>query len=119
MGFFKRLLSGGSKRSKKKSSAKEETQDLRRYQSQTLPVLTEVETEVAANRLLRSASSRLGAMHGGASDDPLPALPNRKCTPSHCRIPLRSPPCEAHPEVDEKAETRSLPVLPNRKLSAF
>lgn len=81
MGFLKRLLSGGSKRSKKRSSAKEETQDLRRYHSQTLPVLLEVESEAAANRLLRSASSRLGAMHNNAGDDPLPPLPNRECIP--------------------------------------
>lgn len=95
MGFFKRLLSAGSKRNKKKSSAKEEVPDLRRYHSQTLPVLSEVESEAAANRLLRTASSRLGAMRYGTGDEPLPPLPN------------------PHPEADEKAETRSLPFLPN------
>ena len=116
MGFLKRLLSAGSKRSKKKSSAMEETKDLRPYHSQTLPVLSEVESEAAANRLLRSASSRLGAMCYTASDDPLPPLPNRKCTPSLCHVLLRSPPRKAHPEVDDEAETRSLPFLPNRKL---
>ena len=89
MGFFRRLLSAGSKRSKKRSSAKEETQDLRQYHSQTLPVLSEVESEAAANRLLRSASSRLGAMHHKAGDDPLPLLPNRECTSPSCRISLR------------------------------
>ena len=114
MGFLKRLL---SKRSKKRSSAKaEETQDLRRYHSQTLPVLSEVESEAAANRLLRSASSRLGAMCYSVGDDQLPPLPNRKYTLPLCRVLLRSPPCKAHPEIDDEAETRSLPFLPNRKL---
>ena len=118
MGFLKRLLSAGSKRSKKRSSAKEEPQDLRRYHSQTLPVLSEVESEAAANRLLRSASSRLGAMYQSAGDDPLPPLPNRECTLSLSRVLLRSPLRKAHPEVDDEAETRSLPFLPNRKLPA-
>ena len=78
MGFFKRLLSAGSKKSKKGSSVKKEAQDLRRYESQPLPVLSEVDSEAAANRLLRSASSRLGAMRYNAGDDPLPPLPNRE-----------------------------------------
>ena len=91
MGFLKRLLSAGSKRSKKKSSAKEKAQDLRRYQSQTLPVLSEVESEAAANRLLRSASSRLGAMCYSVGDDPLPPLPNRECAPSPCRVFAKGP----------------------------
>lgn len=117
MGFLKRLLSAGSRRSKKKSSAKEEIQDLQPYRSQTLPVVLEVESEAAANRLLRSASSRLGAMHSSAGDDPLPPLPNRKCTPLLRRFSLRNS-CKAHPEaeVEDEAETRSLPFLPNRKL---
>lgn len=115
MGFFKRLLSAGSKRNKKKSSAKEEAQDLRRYHSQTLPVLSEAESEAAADRLLRTASSRLGAMRYGTGDEPLPTLPNRKCMPPHRHVLLRPLPCKAHPEVDEKAETRSLPFLPNRR----
>jgi len=120
MGFFKRLLSAGSKRSKKRSSPKEETRDLQPYHSQTLPVLSEVESEAAANRLLRSASSRLGAMHYSTGDEPLPPLPNRECMPSsHSRILLKNPSCEAHPEVDEEAETRSLPFLPNRRSHAF
>lgn len=114
MGFFKRLLSVRSKRNKKRSSAKEDARDLRQSRSQTLPALFEVESEVTANRLLRSASSRLGTMRRSAGDDPLPPLPNRECTPSYCRIPLRNPLCEAHPEVDDEAETRSLPFLPNR-----
>jgi len=119
MGFFRRLLSGGSKRSKKGSSAEKETQDLRRYESQPLPVLSEVESEAAANRLLRSASSRLGAMRYNAGDDPLPPLPNRECTPFPRCMLLIGPPCKAHPEVDEdEAETRSLPFLPNRKSSS-
>jgi len=116
MGFLKRLLSAGSKRSKKRSSAKaEETKDLRRYHSQTLPVLSEVESEAAANRLLRSASSRLGAMCYSTADDQLPPLPNRKQTLTPSCVLLRNPPCKAHPEVDDEAETRSLPFLPNRK----
>ena len=120
MGFLKRLLSAGSKRNKKRSSVKSgETQDLRRYHSQTLPVLSEVESEAAANRLLRSASSRLGAMCYSAGDDPLPPLPNRKCTLSPRCVLLSPPPCKAHPEVDDEAETRSLPFLPNRKLPAI
>lgn len=115
MGFFKRLLSAGSKKNKKKPSAKEEAQDLRRYHSQTLPVLSEAESEAAADRLLRTASSRLGAMRYTTGDEPLPNLPNRMCTPPVCRVFLRQFPCKAHPEVDEKAETRSLPFLPNRR----
>lgn len=116
MGFFRRLLSAGSKRGKKRSSAKEETQDLRRQHSQTLSVLSEVDYEAAANRLLRSASSRLGAMHHNAGDDPLPPLPNRGYTPSLCRTLLMFLFYEAHPEFEEdEAETRSLPFLPNRK----
>lgn len=118
MGFFKRLFSGGSKKSKKRSSAKEETQDLRRYHSQTLSVLSEVESEVTANRLLRSASSRIGVMYHSTGDEPLPPLPNRECTLPLCRTFLRRPPRIAHPEInDDEAETRSLPFLPNRKLS--
>ena len=118
MGFLKRLLSAGSKRSKKKSSAKE-IQDLRRCHSQTLPVLLEVDSEAAANRLLRSASSKLGAMCYSAVDDPLPPLPNRECTPFVYHTLLRNPPCKAHPEVDDEVETRSLPFLPNRKSPAL
>lgn len=119
MGFFKRLLSAGSKRSKKSSSAKGETQDLRRRHSQTLSVLSEVESEAAANRLLRSASSRLGVLCNSAGDEPLPPLPNRERTPSLCCTLLTRPPCKAHPEVnDDEADTRSLPFLPNRKSSS-
>lgn len=90
MGFFKRLLSGASKRSKKASSTKKEAQDLRRFESQPLPVLSEVESEAAANRLLRSASSRLGAMHYNTGDDPLPPLPNRECALPLPRIFLKA-----------------------------
>ena len=119
MGFFKRLLSAGSKKNKKRPSAKEETQDLRHYRSQTLPAWSEVESETAANRLLRSASSRLGAMHPSAGDEPLPPLPNREQTPSLCCVSLMGSPYQAHPEFDEdEAETRSLPFLPNRKQSS-
>lgn len=117
MGFFKRLLSAGSKRNKKKSSAKEETKDLRRYHSQALPILAEAESEAAANQLLRSASSRLGAMRSRTGDEPLPPLPNREFMPLLCCILLRHPHRKAHPEVDEEAETRSLPFLPNRRQS--
>ena len=59
---------------------------MQRYHSQTLPVLMEVDSEAAANRLLRSASSRLGAMHSSAGDDPLPPLPNREYPPPLRRI---------------------------------
>jgi len=90
MGFFKRLLSSRSKRSKKASSTKKEAQDLRRFESQPLPVVSEVESEAAANRLLRSASSRLGAMHYNTGDDPLPPLPNRECTLPLPRIFLKA-----------------------------
>ena len=89
MGFFKRLLSSRSKKSKKASSTKE-ARDLRRFESQPLPVLSEVESEAAANRLLRSASSRLGAIHYNTGDDPLPPLPNRECTLPLPRIFLKA-----------------------------
>ncbi|KAF9784936.1 hypothetical protein BJ322DRAFT_1099973 [Thelephora terrestris] len=87
MGFFKRLLSAGSKKNKKKSSAKEEARDLRRYHSQTLPTLSESESEAAANRLLRTASSRLGAMRYSTGDEPLPSLPNRSSALEICHTP--------------------------------
>ena len=120
MGFFKRLLSAGSRKNKNKSSAKEETKDLRRYHSQTLPVLFEAESEATANRLLRTASSRLGTVHCSSGDEPLPPLPNRERILS---LPcfgfffflLRHPLFKAHPEVDDEVETRSLPFLPNRR----
>ena len=92
MGFFKRLLSAGSKKTKKKLDAKEDVHDLRRYHSQTLPVLSEAESEATANRLLRTASSRLGAMRYSAGDEPAPPLPNRECMPpsasSCCNLPF-------------------------------
>src|SRR5882762_10220692 len=104
MGFFKRLLSAGSRKNKNKSSAKEETKDLRRYHSQTLPVLSEADPEATANRLLRTASSRLGAMRYSAGDEPVPPLPNRECMLPLCCVLLRHPPRKAHPEVDGVAE---------------
>jgi hypothetical protein len=116
MGFFKRLLSAGSKKNKKISSAKEEAQEMRRYHSLTLPVLLEADSEAAANRLLRTASSRLGAMRYSAGDEPLPPLPNREfASPLCCFVLLRRPPRKAHPEVEEEAKTRTLPFLPNRR----
>jgi hypothetical protein len=115
MGFFKRLLSAGSRKNKKISTAKEEAQELRRYQSLTLTVLSEAESEAAADRLLRTASSRLGTMRYSAGDEPLPPLPNRELASPLFLVLLRHPPREAHPEVEEEAKTHSLPFLPNRR----
>jgi hypothetical protein len=73
MGFLKRLLSIGSKKHKKKTPAHEgDSNQLRRHHTQTLPLVSE-DAEVAASRLLRSASARF-AVVSESDYNPLPPL---------------------------------------------